>query len=74
MTKIKLEDFQRGNISIECDNKQQANFVAKWAGKINPLWTIRHKYVDYSFGSVYSWPKPNLRNYKFSEVELLKQN
>lgn len=70
-TPIKLEDFQRESISIECDSQEQVDAIAKWAGVKGDKWTIGCRYADYTNDSVWTWRVPNLYNYKFSEVELI---
>jgi len=70
-TPIKLEDFQRESISIECDSQEQVDAIAKWAGVKGDKWTVIHIYADYTLGALFTWAAPSIYNYKFSEVELI---
>jgi hypothetical protein len=70
-TPIKLEDFQRGDISIECSSQEQVDAVAKWVGVGTDKWTNKFKYADYFQGTVFTWGAPNPYNYKFADVELI---
>lgn len=71
---IKLEDFEKGDISIECENQEQVYVIGEWSGMsvIGPGdWTGKFKYVFEFCFTVFTWDKPRKFNYKFSEVELI---
>jgi hypothetical protein len=73
-TPIKLEDFQRGNISIECSSQKQVDKIADWAGvDTDNLVAPEFVYAYYShlFISVMVGYKPEEFNYKFADVELI---